>query len=130
MSSGSSLTIFLERLRQRRGRLNMSCATVAERAGLSLPTVQRILCGKEKRPSFANVLAIAESLGVALEFKETPADQFEEQEAARKARKLVRMVQATSALESQAVSEDHLAAMERRTACELLAGSRRKLWGK
>jgi hypothetical protein len=51
-----------------------------------------------------------------------------EQQAWKKARKLVGMVQGTSALEGQAVSEAAYQAMVERTYHELLAGSNHRLW--
>ncbi len=57
-----------------------------------------------------------------------PAQEVLEQQARKKAERLVGMVQGTSALEAQAVSSRHIGQMIKKTIQELLAGSRRRLW--
>ncbi len=116
-------------LNKRRRQLRMSYAALAKRSGVSLPTVVRTLVGHNPQVSFANVFAIAKAL--AMEVKVEPneaAHIVREQQAQEKARKLVGMVQGTSALEAQAVDEGTLDEMTRQTMHELLAGSGRKLW--
>jgi hypothetical protein len=53
-----------------------------------------------------------------------------ERQARVKARKLIALVQGTSALEGQAVDESDRRLMEQKTAAQLLAGSGLKLWGR
>jgi transcriptional regulator with XRE-family HTH domain len=55
-------------LDQRRRDLGLSYDLLAKRCGVSRPTVQRILSGRQAAASFSNILAIAESLGLALRF--------------------------------------------------------------
>ena len=113
----------------RRAELGLSHAALAALSGVSLPTVHRALSGNHPDISFANLQAIAAALG--LDFTLTPtatAEQLRAQQAARKADQLVRMLQATSALEGQAVDNQRLDQMRRQTARELLSGSNRKLW--
>jgi transcriptional regulator with XRE-family HTH domain len=105
------------------------------RAGISIATVNRILSGQEKRPTFDSVQAIARVLGVVIHIGTTtsmdePENAFttREKQAAMKARQLVRMVQGTMALESQAVESGAAEQMVKQTTCELLAGSPLKLW--
>ncbi len=54
-----------DRLNQRRQELGLIVETLAKRSGVSRPTVQRILSGSNPTASFANVLAIAEALGLS-----------------------------------------------------------------
>lgn len=119
-----------ERLEQRRRHLSMPLAVLAARSGVSLPTVQRILSGANQAASYANVEAIAQALDMRIEADANSDDQeFLEREARKKARRLIGLVQGTSALEGQAVNDDTLDEMLRKTTVELLAGGRRRLWG-
>ena len=124
----------LRRLNDRRKELGMSFAALARRSGVSLPTIQKMLYGNERRPDFYKVVAISGALGVTLTTTPTsvimttiPAHEFRRQQADRKARQLVSITQATSALEAQAVPEI-AADLTARTASDLLAGSRLELW--
>lgn len=120
----------LQALDTRRRELGMGYAFLAQRSGVSLPTVQRILSGNHATASFANVTAVADALGLRLKF--SPRDRVEKlrrRQARRKAKRLVRMVQGTSGLEGQAVDPDTVRRLEERTVHELLAGSARRLWG-
>ena len=75
---------------------------------MSLPVVQRLLGGKLHAPRFTSVIAVAQALGLnglriledgSIKFDPSlPAQDFRQQQAWKKARKLVQMVQATSAL--------------------------------
>ena len=116
-------------LELRRHQLGMSRPAVARRSGVSFPTVERILSGKEKNPGFANVQAIAAALGVEIHFQEPQtAQDFRRVQATAKATRLARMVQGTMGLEAQAVDAETLRGMIDQTTSELLAGSNRKLW--
>ncbi len=116
-------------LEQRRKMLRISMQTLADRCGLSLATVQRILADNSQAASFQNVAAVATALGMRLSFEPTlDEEQMRERQAERKARELVAMVQATSALEGQAVDPAQIEAMVKQTMHELLAGSPRRLW--
>ena len=74
-------------------------------------------------------MAIAESLGLAirLDSKVDPR-RLKREQAERKAKKLVALVQGTSGLEGQAVDRKSVESMVKQTTHELLAGSKRKLW--
>ncbi len=116
-------------LERRRRELRMTYATVATRSGVSLPTVQRILSGDHRNGTFANVMAIAQALDMTITFQsQISADELREQQAAKRARQLVGLVQGTSGLEGQAIDEQTFERMVRQTVHELLAGSHRKLW--
>jgi transcriptional regulator with XRE-family HTH domain len=124
----SRQTLF-EKLESRRRELGLSQSALAERSGVSLPTVHRILAGHSPAASFDNTLAIAQALGMQLDAVPLlKTQELLEQQARKKAEQLVRMVQGTSALEGQGVSGNQIAHMIRKTVRELLAGSRRRLW--
>jgi len=124
-----SYQAMLQTLDCRRRELRMSVTAIAKRSAVSLPTVARILSGRFPYASFANVAAIADALGMVLKLESVmDADDFREDQAQRKARQLVAMVQGTSALEAQAVDDRTLDAMTRQTVHELLTGSPRALW--
>lgn len=118
-----------EKLEIRRRELGISQAALAARCGVSLPTVHRILSGHGSTASVENILAITQVLGMELDaVPSLDTETILEQQARRKAEKLVRMVQGTSALETQGVSARHIGQMIKKTVQELLAGSRRRLW--
>ena len=105
----------------------MSCQLLALRSGVSLPTVQRILRDGGEHATYASLAAVAQALGMDFELKDTCDEQtFAERQAETKARAIVRMVQGTSALESQAVDSDTYQQMVKQTVHELMAGPRRK----
>jgi transcriptional regulator with XRE-family HTH domain len=108
----------------------MSYAALARLAGVSMASVVRILSGHHPQASFSSIASIAEALGMNIDA--TPrasAAELRERRAREKAQRLVSMVQATSALEGQALDPEDLNAMARQTSHELMAGSPRRLWG-
>ena len=118
-----------EKLEARRRDLGLSQSVLAERSGVSLPTVHRILASHAKTASVDNILAIAQVLGMDLEaVPRIGTQEILEQQATKKAEQLVGMVQGTSGLEGQAVSGKQIGQMIKKTVQELLAGSRRRLW--
>jgi len=116
------------RLNQRRQDVGVTFALLAQRTGLSLRTVQRVLSGEENDPGFGTVVSIAEALGVSLRFEADDADEFRRKRAEQKADQVLALVQGTSALEAQALSDESKRRLKERTVHELLAGPRRKLW--
>lgn len=124
----TSLPISVERLARRRQALGMSFATLARRSGVSEPTVKRILGGQLGEASFANVAAVAQALGTTLALEETDADELCRRQARHKAEQVARLVQGTSALESQAVDAQTYHRLIEKSYHELLAGSKRRLW--
>jgi len=121
--------LLLKDLDKRRRELGLSYELLSRRCGVSRPTVQRILSGRHPAGSFANIVAIAESLGLEIRFdSKIDARKLKWDQAERKAKKLVSLVQGTSGLEGQAVDERAVESMVEQTAHELLAGSKRKLW--
>jgi len=106
----------------------MSYSVLAARSGVSEPTVKRILGGRHAEASFANVAAVASALGASLDIAQADPDELCRQQARRKAERIARLVQGTSALESQAVDADSYRRLVERSYHQLLAGSRRRLW--
>jgi transcriptional regulator with XRE-family HTH domain len=114
----------------------MSKADLARRAGVSLPTIRRLLSGREDRARTDSVAAIAAALGVEVRLSATPhvhetvdVSAFRMRQARAKARCLAQLVQGTMALEAEAVAEDVLDEIEEQNVHALLAGPARRLWG-
>jgi len=89
--------------------------------------VIRILGGEDHEFSFANLQAILLALGISFDLTEIPAEQFRDQIATEKAKRLIALTQGNVALEAQAVSrssaQTHLEETKAR-----IASSSRKLW--
>jgi transcriptional regulator with XRE-family HTH domain len=126
---------YWESLERRRLSLGISFPVLAERTGVSVPTLKRIFSGTANNPTLHSLQSIVSELGVELRIAETtevisirPVEVMRESAAREKAVRLVRLVQGTSALESQSVEANAVNAMVTRTVHELLAGSNRKLW--
>jgi len=118
-----------ECLEQRRRELGISKRQLADRSGVSLATVLRILGGRIDSATVANVRAISSVLGINLTASTTCTSyEAQEREATSKAEDIVAMVQGTSALEGQAVDPAVRQEMVNRTVHELMAGSKRRLW--
>jgi hypothetical protein len=123
---------------RRRRDLGMPFRVLSERSGVSMPVVQRLLAGKISAPRFPSVVAVGKALGLdgvqflddgSISFgSKTDARVLRERQARTKARRLVGMVQGTSALEGQAVSAAASEEMVERTYHELLSGSNHRLW--
>lgn len=123
-----------DRLDARRRALGMTFPALAERSGVSEPTVKRILgglggaVGGVGGASFAHVAAVAEALGMPLTAEPVDADAMRLAAAREKAERIARLVQGTSALEAQAVDEAEYRRLVERSVHELLAGPPRRLW--
>ena len=115
------------RIQERKRELDISVSDLARRSGVSRATVIRILGGEDHEFSFANLQAILLALGISLELTEIPAEQFRDQIASAKAKRLIALTQGNVALESQAVSrasaQSHLEEAKAR-----IESSSRKLW--
>ena len=123
-------------LDDRRNRLRMSKADLARRSAVSLPPVHRLLSGRESRARTDTVAAIAAALGVEVRLSDATyvhetheVSEFRREQASAKARRLVKLVQGTMALEAAAVGAEALKIMEEDNFHALLAGSGRRLWG-
>ena len=119
----------LDSLAARRKALRMSLRAVAERSGLGLRTVRRVLSLRDPSAKLATVIQIAEALKVELRPREAgSARVVRKKAAASKAARLASMVQGTSALEAQAIPKHDLREIEAEIAGRLLSGSPRQLW--
>ena len=125
----TSATYISKNLDQRRRALDMPLNELSSRANVSPSTVRRVLAG-EPGAGIEIVAAIGDALGVPrLNFTEArPPGKMRRLQATLKARKIVGMVQGTSALEAQAVSEPDKKLMIEKTINELLSGPRSQLW--
>lgn len=115
-------------LNLRRRALGLTFAALSARSGVSEPTVKRILGGRLAEASFTHVVAIARALGTPITAEPQDVEDMLRDRARRKAEAVARIVQGTSALESQAVDDATYRGLVERTFHELLAGSRRRLW--
>ncbi len=120
---------FTEKLDKRRQELGMTFEVLSKRSGVPVSTLKAIFKKGVEHATFANVAAIADALSVDIEFADE-VDSYEilQQQAVKKARELVGMVQGTSGLESQAVGPKEIERMISQLVHKLMAGSRRKLW--
>jgi transcriptional regulator with XRE-family HTH domain len=115
-------TELLEILNRRRHELGMPIAAVCRRSGVHPSTVRRLLAGELSVAGFGIVRAVASALGVMIIVREESVIQMKRKAARAAAAKILRTVQATSALESQAVSLGMLKMIEERIMNQLLAG--------
>lgn len=121
----------LSDLSERRALLGMSDYHIADRSGVSQPTVYRILSGKNPQASFEKVMAIAEALGMTLTTNPLmEAGEFRACQADRKAASVVNRTRATSALEGQNFDARTLNQMRDSARQRLLAGPAKDLWSK
>lgn len=122
-----TLPEIVARIQERKRELDISVSDLARRSGVSRATVIRILGGEDHEFSFANLQAILLALGISLDLTAIPAEQFRDQIATAKAKRLLALTQGNVALESQAVShasaQSHLEEAKAR-----IASSSRKLW--
>jgi uncharacterized protein GlcG (DUF336 family) len=100
----------------------------SKRSEVPVSTLKAIFKKGVEHATFANVAAIADALGADIEFADE-VDSYEllHQQAVKKARELVSMVQGTSSLESQAVARRQIEGMIQQLIHQLIAGWRRKL---
>lgn len=126
---------YWQTLRTRMKALGMSFSALSERSGVSAAALKKLLTGKQENPTYNTLLAVSLALGVSMTLgneitikNECSATEFQKQAARIKAEKIAKLVQGTSALESQAVGVQAYRDMVTRTYVELMAGSPRKLW--
>lgn len=123
-----TVPIWVAQLKLRREVLGMSFAGLAAHSGVSQPTVKRIFGGQASEASFGNVVAVAAALGVRFGSDVTDADEMLRRQARSKAEQVARLVQGTSALESQAVNQVTYERLVESSYHEFMAGPRRRLW--
>lgn len=122
-------------LDQRRASLRLSKAQLARKADLSLPTVNRVLSGRDPNPRLGTLTSIATALGVEIHVGESPrlheladVQAFREAQARIKAVALVRLVQGSMALEAEAVSSEVIQELIEQNVRALISGPARRLW--
>ena len=120
---------FTAKLDKRRKELGMTFEALSKRSDVPVSTLKAIFKKGVEHATFSNVAAIADALGVDIEFaNEVDSYELLHQQAIKKARELVGMVQGTSGLESQAVGQNQIDMMIQQLVHKLMAGSPRKLW--
>jgi len=122
-------------LDERRESLRLSKTQLARRAGLSLPTVNRVLSGSEQNPRIKTLAALAAAVGVEIRLgavtridELSTIEAFREAQARTKARRLVRLLQGSMALEASALDRQSLLQLENKNVRTLLQGPPRRLW--
>ena len=119
----------INRLAGKRQELGMSDTYIAHKAGLSQPTVNRILSGRHSSARLDHIIAIAEVLGMKCQMLDTKdAESMRYERARHVARKLAETTQATMALEGQGLKWKNIKDIMGREISKLLAGSNKKLW--
>ena len=118
----------INQLKLQKKYLGVSCAVIAQKSGVSEPTINRILSGKHQSAHFSHVLAIAEVLGVDLGARVKDPEVMKRKQAIKKAKQIMRLVRGNSALEGTATSLEAYKRMMNKTVNELMAGSTRALW--
>lgn len=111
--------------------LGMSESYIAERAGLSQPTVHRIFSGKHNKTAWNDLIEIGHVIGVEINMEGiriTPAEKILDRQAEQIATHMTRIMQATSQLEGQGLAEKQQEKLKAENKLWLLAGSRKKLW--
>jgi hypothetical protein len=120
---------WLDALNNQRRALKMPLHVLAKRAKLSRATVCRILQQKKTSASLESVMAIASVLGAEVEVRLEAPEKVVEQKVQERAKKIVRMVQGTMALESQGITDpDHIDQLVETAAREIRAKPRKQLW--
>jgi DNA-binding IclR family transcriptional regulator len=117
-------------LNRRRHELGMPIVVISRQSRVHPSTVQRLLAGELSVAGFGIVCRVALALGVHIAVREESVIQMKRQAARAAAAKLVKSIQATSALEAQAVGTRMLKVIEERIMAQLLAGPGYKLWAK
>lgn len=120
---------WLTSLDKQRRALKMPLHILAELAQLSRATVCRILKEKRASSSLENVLAIARVLGAEVKLHIQDPEKLVEHQVQKRAKRIVRMVQGTMALEGQGITDpNHLDQLVETAAKEIRAKPRKQLW--
>lgn len=118
----------LEQLEKRRKALGMSRLVVARRSCVPLPMVNEILRNQNSDTSDANLIAVLKTLGMNGSAAEPiSVNELRHRQARQKAKRLIQIVQGTSALEGQALNHQEIESMISKTT-QVLLSSNRKLW--
>lgn len=117
----------IQALQQQRKRLGMSYQVLADRSGLGIATVQRVLNG-DTGVRLDSVMAMAEVLGVKVKCECRDAMELRRQQARSKACRLTAFTQGTSALEAQGIDQKTLKETEEMIYHKLMASNNTRLW--
>ena len=91
---------FTQKLDRRRRELGITFEALANLSGVPVSTLKNIFKNGVEHSTFSRVMAVATVLGVQIENSpEVDTYELKHQQAVRKAKKLVGLVQGTSALE-------------------------------
>ncbi len=108
----------------------MTLAQLAKRSGVSMPAVVRILHGAVENAKLRSITGLAAALGLKVRFESTDtALEMRRQEAEKKAREIVGLMQGTSGLEDEGIGLEAFEEAVEQTMHELMAGQGKKLWG-
>ena len=118
----------LKVLNRRRHDLRMPISAIARRSRVHPSSVNRLLAGDLSVAGFGTVCRVAAALGVEIRMHEIPVPVMRQRAARAVAARIVKSVQATSALEAQAVGPGILRAIQQRIIAQLLAGPGYRLW--
>jgi predicted transcriptional regulator len=125
-----TLTSVLSELEHRRRELGMPVTALAKRSGVSRATVDRILSGDYASAAIRSVMAVAEALGMEIQFSPSAnAYNYRKQQARKWAERLVGAVQGTMGLEAQGIDRTARDRLVEEETDKLVSGSKRKLWG-
>jgi hypothetical protein len=120
---------WLEALDKQRRALKMPLQVLAQLARVSRATVCRVLQERKTSSSLESVLAIARVLGAVVEVRVQDPEKLIEEEVQKRAKKIVRMVQGTMALESQGITDpNYLDQLVETAAKEIRAKPRKQVW--
>jgi transcriptional regulator with XRE-family HTH domain len=127
--SAPNVRKWLEALDKQRRALKMPLHILADLAHVSRATVCRILKEKRTSSSLESVLAIASVLGAEVKLRLQKPEKLVEQQVRKRAKRIVRMVQGTMALEGQGITDpNHLDQLVETAAKEIRSKPRKQLW--
>lgn len=116
-------------LNRRRENLGISQARLAKMVGVSLPTMQRFFSGQARDVRFETIAKVAEVLGMSMGLQETMSESaLTLRQAKERAKKLAQLVQGTSSLEKQGLSDESLESIENQFMLDLLKMPNSHLW--
>jgi hypothetical protein len=118
-------------LEEQRKALGMTYGYISKRSSVPLLTVRRILARQNVGAQFDNVLAVATVLGARTIGTIPQPDEVAEKEIRRQAKRVVRLVQGTMALEAQGITDaEYLKQLEETAAKEIRQKPRKHLWAR
>jgi len=130
MKRSTSYKDIINTLNLQKEYLGIGHAMLANKTGVSAPTIKRILSGKKASAHFDHVLSLAQALGVDLRAKIIDdAEKIRRQQATQQALIIMKLVRGNAALEGHKLGRMAYKRMLEKTIYELLSGPEKKLWG-